>query len=254
MFRHLCYNTSCFRVLARHVVVASLLVWTSTVYANKPKNIEEWEMTLIPAYCPDTMGFKYGDAYSNTSPKAHHWVSLMGRDFWHMHHYCWARINLNRATKSGVSPRAKKWLLENVRNDYRYVINNTQKSFIMLPEIYTRLGEVELLLGKPNKANEAFARARNQKPDYWPAYSHWAEYLLKNGQRQEALKVVTAGLAYSPDSKVLLEIFNVLGGKPADIPAPIKKAPPPPINENETEMSEPPSTEGKTKEENVVPE
>lgn len=221
-----CRSAPSFTTLVLSALSIGLLVWTSAAEANKPKNIEDVEMQLIPAYCPDTMGFKYGDAYSRTSPKAAHWVSLMGNDFWHMHHYCWARINLNRASKAGVSARAKKALLDIVRNDYMYVINNAQKDFIMLPEVYTKLGEVELLLGSPNKANDAFSRARLQKQDYWPAYSHWAEYLLSIGRRQEALRVVIDGLAHSPDSRVLLELFKVLGGKPSDKPAPIRKPEP----------------------------
>lgn len=223
-----CHLAPSFTTLVRSALSIGFLVWASAAVANKPKNIEDVEMKLIPAYCPDTMGFKYGDAYSRTSPKAAHWVSLMGNDFWHMHHYCWARINLNRAYKSGISAQAKKALLNSVRSDYMYVINNAQKNFIMLPEVYTRLGEVELLLGSPNKANDAFSRARIQKQDYWPAYSRWAEYLLSIGRRKEALRVVIDGLAHSPESRVLLELFKTLGGKPSDMPAPIKESEPDP--------------------------
>jgi len=194
--------------------------------ANKPKNIEESEMQLIPSYCPDTMGFKYGDAYTKTSPRAKHWVALMGESFWHMHHYCWGMINLNRARRAGVSTQTSKWLLEEVRGDFMYVTSNTPKNFVMLPEVYTRLGEVELMLRQPNRAIKAFERAIEQKPDYWPPYSHWAEFLMRAGKRPEALKTVIAGLAYSPESKVLLEQFKLLGGKPSDMPAPIKKSEP----------------------------
>ena len=221
-----CHSAPSFTTFVRSALIICISIWASVAEANKPKNIEDVEMQLIPAYCPDTMGFKYGDAYSNTSPKAAHWVSLMGKDFWHMHHYCWARINLNRANKSGISARAKQSLLNMVRGDYMYVIDNAQKNFIMLPEVYTRLGEVELLLGNPNKANDAFSRARVQKQDYWPAYSRWAEYLLSIGRRQEALRVVIGGLTHSPHSRVLLELFKVLGGKPSDMPAPIKRSEP----------------------------
>ena len=189
----------------------------------KPDNITEAEMKLLPPYCPDTMGFKYGDAYSNTSPRAGHWVSLMGKGFWAMHHYCWGQITMNRSQKAGVSAQMRKGYWESVRGDYGYVIANVSPDFILLPEIYTRIGEVELLLAHPDKANEAFAKARELKPDYWPAYSHWAEFLITIGKRPDALKIVTAGLKHAPNAKVLREQFRILGGKPSDIPKPIEK-------------------------------
>jgi tetratricopeptide (TPR) repeat protein len=199
------------------------------------------EIKLLPRYCPDTMGFNYGDAYTNTSPRAGYWVSLMGKSFWAMHHYCWAQIGMNRALKAGISPQRRKSLWENARADYLYVINNTPPDFIMLPEIYSRIGEVELLLAEPEKANAAFTRARELKPDYWPAYSHWAEYLIRIGRRPEALKIVTAGLQQSPGARVLLEQYRVLGGKASALPKPVEKPPAPtttpeviqPVTQNE---------------------
>lgn len=185
---------------------------------SKPSDITEVEMKLLPRYCPDTMGFSYGDAYGNASPRAGYWVSLMGKDFWGMHHYCWAQINMNRSRKSGLTQNDRKGLWESARGDYKYVIDNSQSGFIMLPEVYTRLGEVELLLGRPQMARVAFDRARQLKPNYWPAYSHWAEFLIKTGQRAEALKVVTAGLEQSPNSKTLLELYAILGGKKSNLP------------------------------------
>ena len=203
---------------SRHFSHLVILVAVSIPFAHaKPQNVTEAEMKLIPAYCPDTQGFGYGDAFSNTSPRAGHWVGLMGNSFWHMHHYCWARISMNRAQRSTTPPRRKKALWEAALSDYQYVIDHVPGDFVLLPEVYTRKGEAELLLGQPNKANEVFARARQLKPDYWPAYSNWAEYLIKVGKRAEALKVVAEGLSYSPEARVLLEQFKILGGKPSDI-------------------------------------
>ncbi len=191
--------------------------------AAKPQNITDAEMALIPRYCPDTMGFNYGDAYHNTSPNANKWVGLMGKGFWAVHHYCWALIDLQRASRHNISPQMRQGLLESVVSDCRYVVNNTQPDFILLPEILTRIGEVEIRLSHPDAADQAFSRARELKPDYWPAYSHWVEYLIKIGRRSEALKVVRSGLSFSPNAKVLLEQYRLLGGKRSDIPKPVEK-------------------------------
>jgi len=217
----------------------ALMGLAGTAAAGKPDDIAESEMKLLPAYCVDTMGFSYGDAYTNTSPRAGHWVGLMGKSFWAMHHYCWALINLNRSRRAGISAQTRRGLWESVRGDYGYVLKNATPDFIMLPEIYTRIGEVELLLGRPEKAGEAFGRARQLKPDYWPAYSHWAEFLMKIGRRPEAMKIVISGLENAPGAKVLLEQYRVLGGKTADLPKPVEKPQPaaePVANDGEAAM------------------
>jgi tetratricopeptide (TPR) repeat protein len=204
--------------------------------ANKPQNITKAEMALIPTYCPDTMGFGYGDAHYNTSPRAPRWVSMLGKDFWHLHHYCWALINLNRANRHGIPKLQRKGLLESVMSDYQYVLNRADPEFLLLPEILTRAGEAELMLARPERAGEAFARARQLKPDYWPAYSHWIEYLIGKGRRGEAKELAQEGLEISPSSKTLQEQYRLLGGNPALI------VPRPPPASPETTEAAPPAT------------
>jgi tetratricopeptide (TPR) repeat protein len=158
------------------------------------------------------------DIPKNYAIKRDYWVSIMGKGFEHMHHYCRAQTNVLRSRKAGLTMQERTYLREKAVDDYRYVTKNAEPDFILLPEIYTRIGEVEILRGNPADANKAFAQARQMKPDYWPAYSNWAEYLMSHGQRAEALKIVRSGLQQSPDAKVLLELLRILGGKPSDIP------------------------------------
>jgi hypothetical protein len=65
------------------------------------------------------------------------------------------------------------------------------------------------------------------KPDYWPAYSDWAEVLIKAGQKPLAKVIIQTGLEHAPDSKVLQDQFRLLGGNPAAI-VPLPKPPAPP--------------------------
>lgn len=201
----------------RRILVLMALAGFVAIAFGKPDNVTDGEMALIPPYCPDTMGFKYGDAYSNTSPRAAHWVGLMGKSFWGLHHYCWALINLRRSQAAGVPPNVRKGLLESVVADSVYSVRYSSPGFVLLPEIYTRIGETQLLLANPGAAYEAFAQARTLKPDYWPPYVRWAEVLIKSNQKVEAKKLVAEGLRYSPDAKPLLDQYRVLGGNPADI-------------------------------------
>lgn len=185
--------------LGKLVCFAAAFTISSTL-AAKPLNVTDAEMKLLPQYCPDTQGF--GAGYG--SPRAKYWISLMGEGFWHLHHYCWALISIQRSTRHNIGANERLSLLTSAIGDAMYVVNKTKSDFILLPEIYTRIGQAQLKLKEPNKADETFARVRTLKPDYWPAYSHWAEYLLANDKRKEALGVVNAGLQQAPKSKVLL--------------------------------------------------
>lgn len=172
------------------------------------------DLKLLPRYCKDTMSFP-----ENYQARQAYWVNVMGKTFQHMHHYCWALNEIQRSQRANIDRQARIGLWQEAANNYEYVIKNAEPDFVLLPEIYTRLGEVELLRNLPAKANQAFSMARELKPDYWPAYSRWAEYLMRNSQRAEALRIVTSGLQYSPDAKILRELFQTLGGKLSDIPA-----------------------------------
>ena len=207
----------------RRLTLASALMGVATITAaQRPENITDEEMALISRYCPYTQGFGNAGFRGGATPASRPWVAVMGDGFWAVHHYCWAQIRLQRALRSSTTSQERKHLLGNIRADYGYVIKNSPKNFILLPEIYTRLGEVEVRLARHHEADESFAKARALKPDYWPAYSHWAEVLISTGKRAEAKQLVKTGLEYSPNSRVLIEQYRLLGGKPSEIVPKVK--------------------------------
>jgi tetratricopeptide (TPR) repeat protein len=204
-------------------LVASWLVGSSTaVWALKPDNITDAEMAVLPRFCPDSQTFKQLDQV-NYSPATRMWVDAMGLGFFHVHHYCWARINFQRAQRARISRYDREFILKDVRGDFWYVVNNAGPDFVLLPELYTWIGRSSVLLDDSKAANEAFAKARSLKPDYWPAYFHWAEYLRAKGKKAEAMEMVRSGLQNAPGAKALLLLYSNLGGKPADIPPPLPK-------------------------------
>lgn len=186
------------------------------------------EFRLLPRYCQDSQAVTEN---WNDRNKRQRWENSMGaKNFSHMHHYCWALNGVAYSRKSSLTQQERVQVLLEASNDYRYVINNCTPDFVLLPEVYTRLGEVELMRRLPDRANQAFRQARSLKPDYWPAYSRWAEYLMDHGQRTEALKIVREGLEHSPEARPLLELYRTLGGKPSDIP-------PKPIEHSQTDTA-----------------
>lgn len=198
-------------------LVAGLLVWSAGARASYPTGWTDAELALTSPYCQDVQTMRYGDAHSNTSPNARKWVALMGDGFWALHHYCWAQINLARAERPSTEPVIRQGLREGAIADMMYVIHNTPPDFVLLPEIYTRKGQVELMLKRDADALASFAKARELKPDYWPPYFQWAQHLAAIGHKPEARQVVEEGLAYAPTSKTLRKYLVELGGDPSKV-------------------------------------
>jgi tetratricopeptide (TPR) repeat protein len=199
------------RARIRPLLVALLALAPLSARGGQPLNITPAEMALIPPYCADAATFGSGDAYYNTSPGAAKWVAMMGKGFWAIHHYCWALINLSRIQRPSTPPVIRQGTREAALSDMKYVIDNTTPNFVVLPEIYTRMGEVQLALDRDAEAYASFSKARQLKPDYWPAYYQWADDLRRKGRKDQAREVVQEGLRHAPQSKSLLQLRADLG-------------------------------------------
>ena len=214
---------------ARLFLIAMALTYLPAVQASKPENITRGEIALLPPYCGDTMGFGYGDAFTNTSPRAGQWIARLGaKSFWALHHYCWGLIDQRRAQFISVRSPMRVGTLERAIANHIYTIKHGANDFVLLPEIYTRIGEAELMLSRLPAAYEAFRMAWEIKPDYPVPYIRWAEVLIRSGQKADAKKLIQTGLEHSPEDKELGDQFKALGGDPLTIvPIPKKKSSPP---------------------------
>ena len=182
-----------------------------------PNGVTWGELSLLPEYCADAQGILYGDQYSNTSPRATKWVAMMGDSFWAIHHYCYALANVRRADAGGMSPQMRNHLYFKATQDYLYTINNSAADMVLVPEILVRLGEAHLKLNDLGQAYDAFERARQKKPDYWPAYSRWVDVLIRINKRKEAHDLAEVGLRHAPQSEVLRKQFESVGGDPTKV-------------------------------------
>lgn len=202
------------RFLLAHLLALAASLWAISAHAQRPQNVTPAEMALLPAYCVDTQGFNYGDATWNTSPRASYWVARMGPTFWHQHHYCWALIKWRRALEPGLSQQLRNGRLGDAIGDLEYVVRNATPDFPLLPEVFYRIGEIQLLLDNQVAAKEALDNAVRLKPDYWPAYLLWADALAKVKLTREAASHLELGLRRSPHSPQLRNAYRALGGDP----------------------------------------
>ncbi|MEF8734489.1 MAG: hypothetical protein V5B40_22025 [Candidatus Accumulibacter meliphilus] len=242
MFKYLRLSPCSPAISLSRVAVILILLAVSTSGVAAVGNHTEAEVAMLPPYC--RLVFNNGRGTENSpSPAARPWLAVMGNMLWHIHHYCYGQIIWMRAMRHNTPSHTRRNLLNSAISEYDYVIKHSPDNFILLPEILTQSGDLALLLSDAAKANELFARARALKPDYWPAYSHWADYLIRSGKRSDAKQLVSLGLKYSPHAKVLREQDRLLGGNPSNIlaaPDPGERegasdaATVPPIKEQET--------------------
>lgn len=186
--------------------------------ADMPNNMTAGEVALLPPYCADTFSFTQQWVQDNPTERQRYWVSFMGRTFWAVHHYCWALMNERRALAAGVTPLQREFLLTSALTDSSYVIRNATPDFVLLPEIYTKMGDFNMRMGRLPQALQLFDRAREVKPDYWPPYARLAELHESVGQKRTARKVLAEGLAQLPDEPNLLEPYKRLGGDTDQLP------------------------------------
>ncbi len=215
-------------VVSLTLVVSVLGAFTTPAAAQprtQPNGLNWGELAMLPEYCKDAAGIVYGDRYFNRSPNAPRWEAVMGLDFWHVHHYCYALNNLRRASFT-ANPTDKRFLLQKVRGDYGYMINNSRPDMVLMPEILTRMGDVQNMLGDVGAAYVAYETAMARKPDYWPAYKSAADMFLKAGVKPRGLEILQRGISANPGSPELRDSYKAAGGNLALLPPVPPPAPP----------------------------
>ncbi len=196
------------------LMVAVLACAATPAAAQKPENLTIGEIALLPAYCIDTMGLRPGASSDSLGPGAGQWLRSMGKAFQAMHHHCWALINERRAMRAGVAAPQREGLLNRAIADNVFVISNSPPDFIMLPDIYTKIGDANALLSRHAQALEAYGEAVRRKRDYWRPYSRWAELLASNRNVKGALSVLEEGMRQVATEPNLPAQYKRLGGDP----------------------------------------
>lgn len=210
----------------RHCAVALALVGAPLAVCANKFAVTAGEFALLPPYCYDTQGFKYGDASYNPSPRAPYWVSLMGKSFWHMHHHCYGLVKMRRGLLTVGNPGTRKYLLQSAVDEFNYVIEQSDPDFVMLPEVFLRRGDAQLELQDVGGAMESYGIARRLKPDFALPYVHWAKELARLGRTKEALAHLEDGMRVAPNDPKLQASYKGLGRDPAAF---LKTLPPRPV-------------------------
>jgi tetratricopeptide (TPR) repeat protein len=165
--------------------------------------LEERDFPMLPEYCKDTLVF--AAAMPGVGKGAEHWYAVMGPTFRHVHHYCYALVQTNRANFFSRNQKERRSYLYYSLEEFDYVIRNAPRSFVLLPEIHTKKGENLIRLGDVSRGTQELLRAIDLKPEYWPPYAYMSDYYKQTGQLALAREWLTKGLSVSPNTKALLQ-------------------------------------------------
>ena len=185
------------------ILLSAMQVTHAQATGVRAREVTSGEQALLPEWCIDTQDGPYGGPDGgeglNRSPRARQWVSLMGVDFWHMHHYCRGLRDVLRLQSTGLAKTDAEFLMGRAINEFVYIINNCKSTMPLMPEVYLKKGEVHLMRKELPAASDAFERSRMLKPDYWPAYDRWIGALIEIKQYDMAGALAKEGLSHSPN-------------------------------------------------------
>lgn len=145
------------------------------------------------------------------------------RENWmHMHHFCDCIRFTNRAYAKLGQPHGVEYNLGIAIGGCDYVLRNTKPDFYMRPEIHLQKGKALILYKKEGEAVKEFLLAIKGNPGLVQPYIELGRVQARLGIKQEALKTVTEGLRFVPDSKALKRMYTELGGE-LPFPEPLVK-------------------------------
>lgn len=128
----------------------------------------------------------------------------MAKDAPFLHHRCWALIAKQRYF-STTDKGKKAQHLGAFNGDMNYVINNAPKGWKYLPQIYTEVGQMNLLLRFYSAAILSANKAINSSRSHIDAYVLLSDaYRGLGGSENQAKKYILEGLAIEPGNKQLM--------------------------------------------------
>lgn len=190
----------CFPILAP--LLAHILS-SSTVLGQL--SFSQAELKSLPRTC-QAQRFIHEQIYNPITAEAERQQlqMVLGEDFTHYHHYCWALLIVRRGNTTDQPNRRYGFYDEAVKN-FDYVLRNVKPSFLLLPEVYLQKGLTLQLMSNDAAAAREFLNALRVKPSYTPAYAALIDYYLNLGNVSEARRMLEVGLEHAPSSKLLEE-------------------------------------------------
>lgn len=182
----------------------AIILITGSAHAGDGFNPTDTELKSLPAFC--TWKLRGGRAEINQG------FALLGEQFKNSIHYCAGLNFLNRYYRSPTSPGARSFLHFAI-DEFTYMVEHLVPNSTLAAESYLGRATAYALSKRDAEAMRDFRQAAQHNPRLARVYVAWADFLTERKQQAEALKVVSEGLRWVPDSTALRTRYERLGGK-----------------------------------------
>lgn len=194
-------------------VLMALLLTAPSFLTHASEYPTDAELKTLPNFCMVKSKMR-------GTPQERTEIAKYGELNWvHIHHYCVALVNVDRARRAARPEQVKAYLNE-AAGQYAYVNGGFTPDFWLRPQLYVEHGKVLVRLNRQGEALRLFGEAVRLSPGYLTAYMSMIDTYKALGMKSEALEAATAGLRKIPDSTALQKAYLDLGGsKPFPEPA-----------------------------------
>lgn len=172
------------------------------VCAGKP-DMDDFQLSLLPRWCHLTSRNTIDEAHlpPEELAKAHGYFKSGCSG---LHHYCWALTWTNLGHFPNPENKSPpEFYYGQAIGDYDYVLERSQKGCKLLPDIHTKIGALEAIMGNSKKAEKQFHNALSLNPGYIPAFAGLSDLYETQGDIDKARTVLGAGIKANPQSGAL---------------------------------------------------
>ena len=202
--------------MIKTVLIIILFFTTSSAKALMPSAPTPSEIPALPPYCKAKLSPDHSDDIR--------YSGMIGPDWLHIHHYCFALNFVNRYYKY-FDKDQQRWFVQEALGNFDYVLTHASPNFWMRPEIHTQKGKLLVSAKRGSEAMNEFLTAINENKNHAPAYVALSYLYQDMGQKPKALSIVEEGLGYVPDSRSLTSRYKELTGR-TFVPPPTSAIPP----------------------------
>lgn len=208
------------------LLVATALVIPGTLADEVDRVWAKRYANHLPEWCKYTQELpdkSVHGAYGHPLSKTY---SVVFAPAWlHLHHYCRGLSWMYEASKVVNDEAVRRGLYAGVVAECDYVLERSDDTLVLAPEIHYKKGIALMTLGRRMEAVESFTAALAIRADYVPAYLALSQYFERAGDVTEATRVIRQGLERAPDAPQLrLRLAELEGQTPAGTVA--RDAPP----------------------------
>ncbi len=158
----------------------------------------EAELRLLPKFC-SLRATRWGNDIKD--PRIQPWYAIYGSDWIHMHHYCKGLDHINKGNGLGAH---RVFQYKTAINELSYSLRRAEprgKESVILPKIYTKIGEAYEGLGNKVSAESFYRKSIHTFPKYLSAYKRLVNMLIRSNRFNEAKVINDKGILLFAKSK-----------------------------------------------------